>query len=168
MIAEVIQAGLADSDDCGVRSGQLPDLREIGVLGFRDLVGMDAGCRPECRMTPRQLRGDSGILEIRSNRDHPGDARIQRRIENGRPIFVEAVIREMAVTVEHDVRKLLTLDGRLCPEPFAPLAARRIIAEPLLDLKQGRRSHGNGRIGPDRDAQDQHQGEVADHPTTDD
>ena len=55
----------------------------------------------QLRMAPRQLRSGPGILEIGSDRDDTSDAGLKGRIENGRPIFVEAAIREMAVTVEH-------------------------------------------------------------------
>ena len=101
VIVKVIQAGLANGDDFGVRSGELPDRLEVGVRGLRNGVGMDPRRRPERRMTLRELRSNPGILEIRSDRDHAGDARLQRRIENGPPILVEAAVCEMAVTVEH-------------------------------------------------------------------
>jgi len=77
-------------------------------------VGMDPGCRPERRVTPRQLRvaphqlrGGPGILEIRSNRDDAGDTCMEGRVENGRPILVEAAVCEMAVTVEHSASEPL-------------------------------------------------------------
>ncbi len=66
---------------------------------------------------------------------------MERRIENGRPILIEAAVCEMAVTVEHRVSVLLprfALGGRVSPALLASLSARGAIAEPLLDLEQSR------------------------------
>ena len=154
VVVEEVEAGLTDGHHLRPTRRQLPDSVQVFLARLGHLMRVNTGGGPYPVVGGSEIDGGTGVFQIRRDGDearHPGPA---GPIDDGRPIFVEAAVRQMAVTIEHGLVPDTTLCGGRSPLVL-PVATRRPVAEPLLDLQEGRCRHEDGRIRPDHDPQDE-------------
>ena len=101
VIVEVVQTGFTDGYNFGPAGGQLPDPLQVVVSRLRYLVRVNSGGGPHAVVRGSQLCSDVGVFEMRGDGDDAGHTGLAGPSDDGRPIVVEAAVRQMAVAVEH-------------------------------------------------------------------